>query len=542
MQHLGLTTSYHYRQKVFFLRALRMQFVLRFLLLSLLLSSPIQLLALDINGDGSSDIFTFIEISDKVEVTSVDGELLAEISIPENLRDDPVNLYPATHNGVAALYSLVTTKKQLLGKLHILTQAGHIGTLDLGSLKHGTFIGYDLDGDNKTSDVMVVNQKGSTKIFRNPFTAQASTQSLSLPANKRDIITITSHNGEPTAAIFTLKGKGKKKKKSKNEVRLVGLESGTTEHISFSGKVAKPPIPVVKHGAFVAGEFLNIVKQNKNYTKTLHTDIYSGATNEIYSDPETSLTPGTYIGGGSGTEVLVSHHATGSIYDLESSELLVQVGDSSSDGGGGGDGSGSGGFNPPPSENCNDQIPQNIIDQIEAAWFALNFTLVSDLVTSLDWNGFCLETAEQIQDLLTELFNTNPLSFSHASSLYGEILSVPLYSGKDLSKNAAGCDKIRDGSDGPLGFLAKPASDHTGKLVILLPSSINASKAFLTTVKGKKIENLDYTGRSNGYRPTFRAKKYGGHYSSKLLVKAFEETYEGTTVLCWKINPHKRND
>ncbi len=520
--------------------------MLRFFVVFLLLCVPHQLFALDVNGDGSSDVFSFIEISDKVEVSTVDGDIITEISVPENLRDNPATLYPATHNGVAAVYSLVTKKKSLQGTLHVLTAAGHLGSLDLGSLKHGTFIGYELDGDHKTSDVMVVDKKGKTLIYRNPFTSQANTQSLSLPAKKRDIVTVTNHNNEPAAAIFTLKGKSKKKKKkkTKNQVTLVGLESGAKENLSFKGKVGQPPIPVMKNGNFVPGEFLNIIKQNKNFTKSLHTDIYSGATNEIYSDPETSLTPGTYIGGGSGMEVLVSNDATGSIYDLSSSELLVQVGDaSSSSGGSDGSGSdgGSGGFNPPPSNTCNDEVPQDLIDQIEIAWNAANLNLVTLLVNSLHWNEFCVNTAFEVQGILSDIFNTNPFSLSR-SSIYGTILSVPIYSGKDLSKNVAGCDKVRDGTDGPLGFLAKPASDHTGKLVTLLPSSVNASVAFLINLKGKKIEKLEYTGRSNGYRPTFRANHHGSHYASSLYVKAIEDTYEGKTVLCWKINPHKRND
>lgn len=86
-------------------------------------------------------------------------------------------------------------------------------------------------------------------------------------------------------------------------------------------------------------------------------------------------------------------------------------------------------------------------------------------------------------------------------------------------------------SGGSGGFLYKPTSDTTGKLVVLLPSKLSGMIAGVKIYDpaGNLLESGRYTGNGNGGRDHFRFKKPGADYPDGLFVQATLTT--GDTVL-----------
>ncbi len=86
-------------------------------------------------------------------------------------------------------------------------------------------------------------------------------------------------------------------------------------------------------------------------------------------------------------------------------------------------------------------------------------------------------------------------------------------------------------SGGSGGFLYKPTSDTTGKLVVLMPSKLAGMIAGVKIYDpaGNLLESGRYTGNGNGGRDHFRFKKTGGDYPDGLFVQATLTT--GDTVL-----------
>lgn len=66
------------------------------------------------------------------------------------------------------------------------------------------------------------------------------------------------------------------------------------------------------------------------------------------------------------------------------------------------------------------------------------------------------------------------------------------------------CNTTRKNSDGSGNWLHKPVSDSTGSIVNLLPSRDDASSCRYETRTGKKIRDAISTGRTNGFRETWR--------------------------------------
>jgi hypothetical protein len=86
-------------------------------------------------------------------------------------------------------------------------------------------------------------------------------------------------------------------------------------------------------------------------------------------------------------------------------------------------------------------------------------------------------------------------------------------------------------SAGSGGFLYKPVSDNTGKLVVLMPSKLAGMIAGVKIYDpaGNLLETGRYTGNGNGGRDHFRFKKTGADYPDGLFVQATLTT--GDTVL-----------
>lgn len=96
---------------------------------------------------------------------------------------------------------------------------------------------------------------------------------------------------------------------------------------------------------------------------------------------------------------------------------------------------------------------------------------------------------------------------------------IPVDSININSFNESSCsDESRSPSDGNEGFLWKPVSETTGKLVVLLPSSLTGKISSVKLVK----DSLDETGRlssvANGNREHYRFEKAGSGYPDKTKV------------------------
>lgn len=96
--------------------------------------------------------------------------------------------------------------------------------------------------------------------------------------------------------------------------------------------------------------------------------------------------------------------------------------------------------------------------------------------------------------------------------------------------------------DGANGFLFKPVSDTSGKLVILLPSSMthDVRAVNLKTSSGKLVEAGQYAGIGNGNREHFRYNMPGSGYPKDLVV---EVTLNNGKTVNYKIpDPSQRYD
>lgn len=97
-----------------------------------------------------------------------------------------------------------------------------------------------------------------------------------------------------------------------------------------------------------------------------------------------------------------------------------------------------------------------------------------------------------------------------------EVRSVDEVStGKSAAMGSAGS------AAGASGFLYKPVSDNTGKLVILTPSKLAGliQGVKLYDPAGKLIESGRYTGNGNGGRDHFRFSKPGSSYPDGMVVE-----------------------
>lgn len=85
-------------------------------------------------------------------------------------------------------------------------------------------------------------------------------------------------------------------------------------------------------------------------------------------------------------------------------------------------------------------------------------------------------------------------------------------------------------SGGSGGFLYKPVSDTTGKLVVLMPSKLAGMIAGVKIYdpSGNLLESGRHTGNGNGGRDHYRFKKTGAAYPDGLVVEATLTT--GDTV------------
>ena len=84
------------------------------------------------------------------------------------------------------------------------------------------------------------------------------------------------------------------------------------------------------------------------------------------------------------------------------------------------------------------------------------------------------------------------------------------------------------GAGGASGFLYKPVSDTTGKLVVLTPSKLAGliQGVKLYDPAGKLIESGRYTGNGNGGRDHFRFTKPGSSYPDGMVVEVTLNTQD----------------
>jgi len=106
-------------------------------------------------------------------------------------------------------------------------------------------------------------------------------------------------------------------------------------------------------------------------------------------------------------------------------------------------------------------------------------------------------------------------------------------------------------SGGSSGFLYKPVSDTTGKLVVLMPSKLAGMIAGvkLYDPSGNLLESGQHTGNGNGGRDHYRFKKAGAAYPDGLVVEATLSTGDKvryrigeTSKRTENIDPSKNND
>jgi hypothetical protein len=106
-------------------------------------------------------------------------------------------------------------------------------------------------------------------------------------------------------------------------------------------------------------------------------------------------------------------------------------------------------------------------------------------------------------------------------------------------------------SGGSGGFLYKPESDTTGKLVVLMPSKLAGMIAGVKIYDpaGNLLESGRYTGNGNGGRDHYRFKKTGSAYPDGLFVEATLSTGDRVTYRIGEtskrtenINPMSDND
>jgi len=86
-------------------------------------------------------------------------------------------------------------------------------------------------------------------------------------------------------------------------------------------------------------------------------------------------------------------------------------------------------------------------------------------------------------------------------------------------------------SGGSGGFLYKPVSDNSGKLVVLMPSKLAGMVAGVKIYDpaGNLLESGRYTGNGNGGRDHYRFKRTGAAYPDGLLVEATLTTGDKVT-------------
>lgn len=108
--------------------------------------------------------------------------------------------------------------------------------------------------------------------------------------------------------------------------------------------------------------------------------------------------------------------------------------------------------------------------------------------------------------------------------------------------------KFRDPVDGPGGFLWKPFSDVGGGLVVLMPAKFAPEKfkrcrVFQVLEDGKfRRERLQYTGRSNPDRPTYRATYSGDAYDGRIICQR-KKGVPGRKLMRLRVeNPSERTD
>lgn len=113
---------------------------------------------------------------------------------------------------------------------------------------------------------------------------------------------------------------------------------------------------------------------------------------------------------------------------------------------------------------------------------------------------------------------------------------------KGKSNRSEKYGKAKVPSDGFEGFLFKPASDHGGKLVVLMPSNYGngVQGVTLKDAKGKVIEKGNSSGFANGNREHFRFSQAGASYPKNIYL---EISFKGGKELVYKIpDPSQRYD
>lgn len=112
----------------------------------------------------------------------------------------------------------------------------------------------------------------------------------------------------------------------------------------------------------------------------------------------------------------------------------------------------------------------------------------------------------------------NPRSGSSRSLSLPSGIPVDMININSFVHGGSCSNENRSPNDGNEGFLWKPVSDTTGKLVVLLPSSLTGKVSSVKLLK----DSLDETGRlssiANGNREHYRFNKSGSEYPNNLKV------------------------
>jgi hypothetical protein len=107
----------------------------------------------------------------------------------------------------------------------------------------------------------------------------------------------------------------------------------------------------------------------------------------------------------------------------------------------------------------------------------------------------------------------------------GEVFSVPP---EFLAKPPAPVDPNCNQQGFGNGFLWKPESENTGRLVVLFPKNYQRFSAVVLFFNGQILEALSYRTVANGGRLHYDGSKHGGEYPDGTWVVADD--------VCWRVD------
>ncbi|RMG43662.1 MAG: hypothetical protein D6719_03355 [Candidatus Dadabacteria bacterium] len=477
--------------------------------------------SIDASGDGYSDLYYYHAF--KVHAFKSDGTHIGSVDLPQDYLSSKKPVVFAGKYLAGEPFSVASIKLPKKGSatLYILGSSGLAKTLTLsGVTRKFSLLAFDFDGNGLT-DIAAVSKRGAATVFLNPG-ATLSIRSLRVAKGRRNYYIPVVYGGQAAIASFKRRGR-------RVLVYVHNIAGAQLAKIAV-GKLAGQPMYLT--GAFV----LLPQKFAKRGVKYSAYNIQTGESIAFSVKPDRILSPGQFAAGSS-LQIAEGKDRDISIVDIVSgatlSEITLEI----------------------PGVDQQDQTGGETVDPCDLNYlkgvllqsFSIgDFDTFNSTIESMVFD--CNYQPDFVGDLINDLLfgggggggngggNDVPSEYLLRDATYSPFGSK--------GASSTGCDKIKPGSDGQDGFLWKPVSESTGKLVVLLPSGFFASSVTIIRADGSKVKGGKgvESGIANGFRQHWRFSKPGRGYPNNVLVKAVQ-TYGGSGTVCWKIKRSAaRND